>query len=78
MEVFLLYRAKITSKGQLTIPVELRRKMGIKTGSYIEIKETPAGYVIQKPVEEECLKKYVGILNNENSSDKIIKELRGE
>jgi hypothetical protein len=52
--------------------------MGLKTGSYIEIRETPAGYAIQKAVEEECLKKYVGILNNENSSDRIIKELRGE
>jgi len=73
-----VYKAKVTSKGQLTIPVELRRKMGIKTGSYIEIKETPAGYVIQKPVEKECLQKYVGILKNENSSDKVVKELRGE
>jgi len=73
-----LYKAKVTSKGQLTLPIELRKKMGIKTGSYIEIKETPLGYVIQKETREECLKKYIGILNNEKSSDEIVKELRGE
>lgn len=29
------YYAKVTSKGQLTIPVELRRRMSIKTGETI-------------------------------------------
>jgi len=73
-----LYKAKVTSKGQVTIPKELREKIGIDTGSYIEIKETEIGYVISKQVKEDCLKKYIGILNNENSSDGIIKEMRGE
>lgn len=78
MEVAGIYKAKVTSKGQLTIPIEVRKKMGIKTGSYVEIKETPVGYVIQKPVDEECIKKYIGILNHETDSDEIVKELRGE
>lgn len=73
-----MYKSKVTSKGQFTIPIELRNKMGIKTGSYIEIKETADGYIIQKPVEEECLKKYIGILNCKTESNKIIEELRGE
>lgn len=68
----------MTSKGQVTIPIELRNKIGIKPGNYLEIKETEAGYVIQKLVDENCLEKYVGILNNTTASDKVIKELRGE
>ncbi len=73
-----MYRVKVTSKGQVTIPIELRNKIGIKPGNYLEIKETEAGYVIQKQVDENCLEKYVGILNNTTASDKVIKELRGE
>lgn len=73
-----MFKTKVTSKGQITIPIELRNKIGIKPGSYIEIKETEAGYVIKKLVEDDCLKKYIGILNNETASDKIVEELRGE
>jgi antitoxin PrlF len=73
-----LYSAKVTSKGQVTIPKELRKKIGIDTGSYIEIRETEMGYVISKQVKEDCLKKYIGILDNENSSDSIVKEMRGD
>ncbi len=73
-----MFKAKVTSKGQVTIPAELRKKIGIEPGSYIEIKETEAGYVINKHIETECLKKYIGILEKEGRSDKIIEELRGE
>lgn len=79
-----MYKIKVTSKGQITIPKELREKMGIDTGTNIVIKETEAGYIIQKQVDNEVLKKYIGILGdnssdeNNSSSDKVIKELRGE
>lgn len=73
-----MFKAKVTSKGQVTIPIEVRNKIGIKPGSYIEIRETEVGYVIKKQVEDDCLKKYIGILNNETVSDKVVRELRGE
>ena len=73
-----MYKAKVTSKGQVTIPKELRDKIGINPGNYIVIKETETGYTINKYIEDNCLKKYMGILKNETSSDKIIQELRGE
>lgn len=73
-----MYKMKVTSKGQVTIPLELRKKMGIEPGNYIEIKETEAGYIIVKQVEDECLKKYVGILNKNTTTEQIIGEMRGE
>jgi len=73
-----MYKIKVTSKGQVTIPKELRKKMGIEPGDYLEIKEeAAAGYLITKKVNKEKIKKYVGILNKDKSSDDIVRELRG-
>ncbi len=71
-----MLKTKVTSKGQLTIPKTLRDKLGIKTGDYIVIKETSAGYMIEKEVDEKRFDKYVGFLKSETKSDDIISELR--
>jgi len=72
-----MYKIKVTSKGQVTIPKKLREEMGIGTGDYLEIREKAAGYVISKQINKEKIKKYVGILKKDKSSDDIVKELRG-
>ena len=71
-------KAKITSKGQLTLPKPLRDKLGLKTGDNVIIRETSEGYVLEKELDQQRFKKYVGFLNQESSSDKIIEELRDE
>ena len=38
----------VTRKGQITIPVELRRKFGIEEGSKVEVAEEEGGIVIRK------------------------------
>ncbi len=73
-----MYRAKITAKGQLTLPRDLRAKLGLKTGDYIKIKETKEGYVLEKELDEGRFRKYVGLLDRKGDSGEIIKELRGE
>lgn len=73
-----MYRTKMTSKGQVTIPKKLRTKIGLKPGDYLCIQETDEGYVIKKMVREDNFDKYVGFLNKPASSDKIIEELRGK
>ncbi len=72
-----MYKVKVTSKGQITIPKKLRDKMGIICGDYLNVRETKEGYVIEKQIDVEKIKKYVGILNKKDRSDKIVKELRG-
>jgi len=72
-----MYKAKVTSKGQVTIPKKLREKLGLKSGDYIKIKETAQGYYIEKDINEDKIDRYVGILNKSTSTDKLIKELRG-
>lgn len=73
-----MYRAKITAKGQVTIPKDLREKLGLKTGDYLHIKETDQGYLIEKEQDAERFHKYAGLLGRRGDSDEVIKELRGE
>jgi AbrB family looped-hinge helix DNA binding protein len=73
-----MFRAKVTSKGQVTIPVELREQMGLEPGDYLCIQESKEGYLIKKEVREDIFDKYVGYLKRPGNSDKLIKELRGE
>ena len=73
-----MIRAKVTSKGQLTIPKSLRDKLGIKTGDYVIVKETSAGYMIEKELNEKRFDKYVGFLDQNTKSDKIVRELRDQ
>ncbi len=35
--------AKVTSKGQITIPLEVRRKLGLRPGSQLDFIPTPDG-----------------------------------
>lgn len=42
--------ATVTSKGQITIPVEVRRSLGLETGSRIEFILTDAGIYQLVPV----------------------------
>lgn len=72
-----MYEIKVTSKGQVTIPKKLREEMGIEPGDYIEIREEEAGYLLNKKINKEEIKKYVGILNKDKNSDEVVRELRG-
>lgn len=53
---------KVTSKGQVTIPVGLREKAGLKKGSYIYMKSL-GDVVLMKRVEELGLEEISDILN---------------
>jgi len=37
---------RISSKGQITLPVEARRKLGIKTGDVLKVRLTEEGLVV--------------------------------
>lgn len=74
-----MWKTKITSKGQVTIPKAMREKIGLNPGDTLEIKETEHGYVINKSVNTEVLKKYIGCLDNVKvGSNEMIKHLRGD
>lgn len=78
--------AKLTSKGQITIPIEIRRKLGVKTGDKVLFIEDGDKVIIinatlaalkeaQKAFEGEAER--AGI-NNEEDIARMIKEMRRE
>lgn len=44
--------ATITSKGQVTIPVEVRQRLGIESGDRIEFVEIEGGYAIKPAIDD--------------------------
>ena len=73
-----MYKVKVTSKGQMTIPKEIREKLGIKPGDVLEIRETSTGYGLQKHVDTKILEKYVGYLKTTDAptTNEVIERLR--
>ncbi len=54
--------ATFTSKGQLVIPAELRRKYGITTGTKVKFLEDDFGRIVIQPLTEEYLDGLQGCL----------------
>jgi AbrB family looped-hinge helix DNA binding protein len=51
-----------TSKGQLVVPAELRRKYGIEAGTKVEFQEDQFGRIVLQPITEEYVDRVMGFL----------------
>lgn len=75
-------QAKITSKGQVTIPREVRRRLGVKAGDRLEFEEDEKGMRVTAVREKSPFAKYAGIGNpgigkGRKGIQKWMRELRG-
>ena len=75
-------RAKITSKGQITVPREVRRSLGVKEGDNLVFEKTDAGFIVSPAREKSAFAKYRGIGNPGTASgrDAVLQatgEIRG-
>ena len=68
---------KVTRKGQVTIPKEIREKLGVKSGSSVRFRVTEGKCVVEKEVREDKLNKWVGYLKRKKRTDELIEEIRG-
>lgn len=70
--------SKISSKGQVTVPLEVRRKLGLLPGTPVEFDLQDGVAILRKgtsgahPVE-----KAYGLLHLEKSVDESLEEMRG-
>ena len=71
--------AKVTSKGQVTIPKEVREKLGVQPGEAVGFEEKDGVLVITKAVTKSPFDKWVGRLTHLKGkrSDDLVKEVRG-
>jgi len=51
-----------TSKGQLVVPAELRRKHGIAAGTKVKFLEDQFGRIVLQPITEEYIDRVMGCL----------------
>ncbi len=71
--------AKVTSKGQVTIPKKVRERLGVTPGEDVGFEEKEGVIVITKALAKSPFDKWVGKLTKLEGqrSDDLVKELRG-
>lgn len=74
---------RITTKGQVTIPISIREELGIEPGDEIRFEEADGRYVIRKgdPTTEggdDPFEKYRGRADSDDSMPDRMRRLRGE
>ena len=71
--------AKVTSKGQVTIPKVIREKLGVHPGEDVGFEEKDNLLVISKVVTKSPFDKWVGRLKHLKGqrSDDLVREARG-
>jgi AbrB family looped-hinge helix DNA binding protein len=55
------FRAKVTSKGQITVPVEIRRSLGVKPGDNLRFEQQEVGFRVVRDADENVFEKWRGI-----------------
>ena len=70
--------ATVTSKGQLVIPAELRRKHGIRPGTKVSFIEDSFGGIVLHPITEEYISRLRGSLKGGNMLEGWLDEHRAE
>lgn len=70
-------RSVVSEKGQVTIPKQLRDRLGIRPGQALEFTEERGRLVATKARVEEPVSSVYGILDLGRSTDEIVADLRG-
>jgi antitoxin PrlF len=75
--------AKVTSKGQITVPREIRRRLGVRAGDKLEFEEDGEGVRVTAVRNESVFEKYrgigtPGIGKGRKGVQKWLRGLRGE
>jgi antitoxin PrlF len=71
--------AKVTSKGQVTIPKKVREKLGVLPGDEVDFEEKDGVMLIKKAVTKSPFDKWVGRLKSLKGqrSDDLVRDARG-
>ena len=72
-------KSKLTSKGQITIPKDVRERLDLRPEDEIDFVEDKAGFRVQKRMLESPFKGYRGYLKGLAGSDPddLVEQMRG-
>ena len=66
---------KATTKGQIVIPSSLRRKLGIKTGTRIQVElDEENAQIILRPITREYIERMAGMFRGEPLLEDLVRE----
>lgn len=68
----------VSEKGQVTVPKRLRERLGIRPGDQLEFSEEHGCLVARKVSERNPVEAVYGILKLGESTDEMLRALRGE
>lgn len=69
--------SKVSPKGQVTIPKDIREKLGLHPGDEVEFEEIDDGYVLIQKSGENPFEKWRGVADTDKSVRERMEELRG-
>ena len=61
--------AKLTTKGQLTMPKAVRDRLGLRAGDQVAFEEVEGGFRVSKRVRRSPFDAYVGYLSDQQGQD---------
>jgi AbrB family looped-hinge helix DNA binding protein len=69
---------KMTSKGQVTVPKEVRERLGLRPGDLLEFAEVDGAFQIRKRLARDRLDKWIGYLKHLAGKypDELVREMR--
>jgi AbrB family looped-hinge helix DNA binding protein len=72
--------AKVTTKGQVTIPKKIREDLGLRTGDEIEFIRENGSYRVRKLIRDNPFTPWIGYAKHLKgmTTDELINEMRGE
>ena len=68
--------AKVTSKGQITIPKEVRDRLGLEVGTEVELVVEGTSARLRKVAPADVLERWVGVLSLPDGVDDFVRRLR--
>ncbi len=70
-------RAKVSEKGQITVPKPVRERLGIRPGDELDVSDEDGRIVLSKAPPDDPVAAVYGIIDTDRSTDEIMEELRG-
>ena len=72
-------KAKMTVKGQVTIPKEVRQRLGLRPGDELDFVADYGGYTLRKRLQASPFAVYRGYLKElaGHDPDELVSEMRG-